>query len=64
MAFDLNLPQFSGADKAAPSEAATSHGPITQVKPAPEIGYDPLASVSIMEQLRTVAKNASPTPNW
>src|SRR5512144_780562 len=54
MAFDLKLPQLFGPGKSkAPASAIESSVPNTQVKAAPE--YDPLASVSIMEQLRSAA---------
>src|SRR5512144_3058855 len=54
MAFDLKLPQLFGPGKSkAPASAIESSVPNTQVKAAP--AYDPLASVSIMEQLRSAA---------
>jgi twitching motility protein PilJ len=51
MALNLKLPKLFGTDKAAAS-AADLDMPTTQVRAA-QPGYDPLASVSIMEQLRT-----------
>ncbi len=55
MALSLKLPKVFGKDKAAPA-AAELDMPTTQVRAsqAPP-GYDPLASVSIMEQLRTAS---------
>jgi twitching motility protein PilJ len=50
MAISLKLPKMFGADKGA--QATDLEMPTTQVRAA-QPGYDPLASVSIMEQLRT-----------
>ena len=50
MAISMKLPKMFGADKGAP--ATDLDMPTTQVR-ASQPGYDPLASVSIMEQLRS-----------
>jgi twitching motility protein PilJ len=50
MAISMKLPKVFGAEKAA--TAADLDMPTTQVRAA-QPGYDPLASVSIMEQLRS-----------
>ena len=50
MAISLKLPRVFGARKAAQVDALDM--PTTQVRAA-QPGYDPLASVSIMEQLRS-----------
>ena len=50
MAISLKLPKVFGAEKSA--AAADLDMPTTQVRAA-QPGYDPLASVSIMEQLRS-----------
>jgi twitching motility protein PilJ len=53
MAFELKLPKLFGAGAGpSPGKGATIEMPTTQVMTAAPIGYDPLASVSIMEQLR------------
>ncbi len=52
MAISLKMPRF-GAEKAVP--AADLDMPTTQVRPGQQPGYDPLASVSIMDQLRTAS---------
>ena len=51
MAISLKLPKVFGAEKGAP--AADLDMPTTQVRAGQQPGYDPLASVSIMEQLRS-----------
>jgi len=51
MAISLKMPRVFSAEKAAP--AAELEMPTTQVRPGQQAGYDPLASVSIMEQLRS-----------
>ncbi len=51
MAISLKLPKVFGVEKGAP--AADLDMPTTQVRPGQQPGYDPLASVSIMEQLRS-----------
>ncbi|HYR00940.1 MAG TPA: methyl-accepting chemotaxis protein [Casimicrobiaceae bacterium] len=51
MAISLRMPKVFGAEKAAP--AADLDMPTTQVRPGQQPGYDPLASVSVMEQLRS-----------
>lgn len=51
MAFNLRLPNLFGTDKAA-APVTDLDMPTTQVRAA-QPGYDPLASVSIMEQLRS-----------
>ncbi len=51
MAFNMKLPNLFGSDK-PPAPSADLDMPTTQVRPA-QAGYDPLASVSIMEQLRS-----------
>ena len=55
MAFALKLPKLFGGEAAASATADDLDMPTTQVKMAAQTrpGYDPLASVSIMEQLRT-----------
>jgi twitching motility protein PilJ len=54
MALNLKLPKVFGKDKAAAAAAADLDMPTTQVRASQaQAGYDPLASVSIMEQLRT-----------
>jgi twitching motility protein PilJ len=54
MAFGLKLPKLFGAGAGqTPAKGADSEMPTTQVRMAAPLGYDPLASVSIMEQLRT-----------
>ena len=52
MAISLKLPKLFGAEKAA-AAAADLDMPTTQVRAGAQPGYDPLASVSIMEQLRS-----------
>jgi twitching motility protein PilJ len=52
MAVSLKLPKF-GAERAA--AAADLDMPTTQVRAGQQPGYDPLASVSIMEQLRSAS---------
>jgi len=52
MALSLKLPKFGGERAAA---AADLDMPTTQVRPGQQPGYDPLASVSIMEQLRSAS---------
>jgi twitching motility protein PilJ len=51
MAFRMKLPNFFGTEQ-APASTADLDMPTTQVRAA-QAGYDPLASVSIMEQLRS-----------
>ena len=51
MAISLKMPRVFSAEKAAP--AADLDMPTTQVRAGQQPGYDPLASVSIMEQLRS-----------
>ena len=51
MAISLKMPRVFSAEKAAP--AADLDMPTTQVRAGEQPGYDPLASVSIMEQLRS-----------
>jgi twitching motility protein PilJ len=53
MAISLKLPKVFGVEKGAP--AADLDMPTTQVRPGQQPGYDPLASVSVMEQLRSAA---------
>jgi len=54
MAFVLKLPKLFGDGKAKPAPPGTSIDlPTTQVRTGAPEGYDPLASVSIMEQLRS-----------
>ena len=56
MALNLKLPKVFGKDKAAAAAAADLDMPTTQVRASQaQPGYDPLASVSIMEQLRTAS---------
>jgi len=56
MALNLKLPKVFGKDKAAAAAAADLDMPTTQVRASQaQSGYDPLASVSIMEQLRTAS---------
>ena len=53
----LKLGNFFGGEKAKPSDPALDM-PTTQIKMGQvQPGYDPLASVSIMEQLRTATAN-------
>ena len=50
----LKLGKLFGSEKAKPAEGAELDMPTTQVKMTQaQPGYDPLASVSIMEQLRS-----------
>jgi twitching motility protein PilJ len=53
MAFELRLPKLFGRGPAKPPPGVTIDLPTTQMRLAAAGGYDPLASVSIMEQLRT-----------
>ena len=53
MVFGLKLPKVFGDDKAKPAPGASIDLPTTQVRTVAAEGYDPLASVSIMEQLRS-----------
>jgi twitching motility protein PilJ len=53
MAFVLKLPKLFGDSKAKPAPGASTDLPITQIRMAAPEGYDPLASVSLMEQLRS-----------
>jgi twitching motility protein PilJ len=53
MAFELRLPKLFGEDRRRAPPNSTSDIPTTQVRAAAPEGYDPLASVSIMEQLRS-----------
>jgi twitching motility protein PilJ len=59
MAFELKLPKLFGASEGrTPAKGSDIEMPTTQVMSAAPIGYDPLASVSIMEQLRTAPAGA------
>ena len=59
MAFELKLPKLFGAGEGrTPAKGSDIEMPTTQVMSAAPIGYDPLASVSIMEQLRTATSDA------
>ena len=63
----LKLADMFGGDKAKTLGADDLDMPTTQVKMAQTVqaGYDPLASVSIMEQLRTATANmATPRKLW
>src|SRR6185369_3608393 len=54
MAFAVKMPKLFGESGGKPPAGATSEIPITQMRlAAASAGYDPLAPVSIMEQLRT-----------
>ena len=53
MAFVLKRPKLFGDSKAKPAPGASTDLPITQIRMAAPEGYDPLASVSLMEQLRS-----------
>jgi twitching motility protein PilJ len=53
MAFELKLPKLAGAaNTPAPAKRGDVEMPITQVRSAAPTGNDPLASVSIMDQMR------------
>jgi twitching motility protein PilJ len=59
MAFELKLPKLFGAGEGRTAAKGTDiEMPTTQVMSAAPIGYDPLASVSIMDQMRTAASDA------
>ena len=61
MAFELRLPKLFGAGKArAPAAGADLEMPTTQVRMAAPLGYEPLASSSVMEQLRATAAEMRP----
>ena len=63
MAFELKLPKLFGASEGrTPAKGSDIEMPTTQVMSAAPIGYDPLASVSIMEQLRTATSDARMPP--
>src|SRR5262245_36972638 len=53
MAFELRLPKLFGGDAGKPPPGSTIDPPTTQVRLAAAGGYDPLAPVSIMDQLRS-----------
>jgi twitching motility protein PilJ len=53
MAFRLKLPKPFGDGKARPAPGTSIELPTTQLRTGAPEGYDPLASVSIMEQLRS-----------
>jgi twitching motility protein PilJ len=53
MAFVLKLPKLFGEDKARPAPGMSIDLPTTQVRMTAPEAYDPLASVSIMERLRS-----------
>jgi twitching motility protein PilJ len=56
MAFELKLPKlFGAAARAAPPKGTDLGMPTTQVRMGAPLGYDPLASPSIMEQVRAGA---------
>ncbi len=57
MAFELKLPKLFGDGKAKPAPGAATEMPITQIRLATPEGYDPLASVSLMEQLRSATSD-------
>ena len=58
MAFELKLPKLFGAGARHPAGTGTDLGmPTTQVRMGAPIGYDPLAPVSMMEQLRTAGSD-------
>ena len=62
----LKLPNLFGNDKKRPGDLDLDM-PTTQVKmnQAAQQGYDPLASVSIMDQLRTASSGAAaPSRLW
>jgi twitching motility protein PilJ len=59
MAFELKLPKlFDTGEGRTPAEGSDIEMPTTQVMSAAPIGYDPLASASIMEQLHTAPAGA------
>ena len=59
MAFELKLPKLFGASEGrTPAKGSDIEMPTTQVMSAAPIGYDPLASASIMEQLHTAPSGA------
>jgi len=61
MAFELRLPKLFGAGKArAPAAGADLEMPTTQVRMAAPLGYEPLASSSVMEQLRATTAEMRP----
>ena len=53
MALALKVPKLFGDSGGKPPPEATTEAPTTQVRLAALAGYDPLAPVSIMEQIRT-----------
>ena len=62
MALNLKLPRVFGANDNAGATAAAAEMdiPTTQVRAASATGFDPLATVSIMEQLRTATTDLRP----
>jgi twitching motility protein PilJ len=59
MAFEVRLPKLFGSTPAKPPAGGTLDLPTTQARLAATGGYDPLASVSMLEQLR--ATTSAPT---
>ena len=59
----MKLGKLFGSEKAKPAEADDLGPPTTQIKMGQsQAGYDPLASVSIMDQLRTAQASMMTAP--